>query len=239
MRIRTEKTSYQCDEASPACSQCVKTKRTCPGYRAHFDLIIRDETQSTRQRVLRQQHPAAKASHPTNLESSGPITFQEAFESSKAASLPLLLGPDPSSIEDLAVCRFFSNFILVPRHREAFRGFLDVLPPLFSDAPSESVLAVATSAVSLAIAGGDFRCSRESILSRKQVGKAMIMIHKAIEDPIESLKDETLLAVLILSLFEVSRPFLSLYILRALVFVQLHRQIVKIPLWCFVSNAAF
>ena len=92
----------------------------------------------------------------------------------------------------------------MPRHHEAFRGFLQVLPQLFTNAPSGSALALATSAVSLAIAGGDPKCSRESILSRKHAGKAMSMIHKAIEDPVESLEDETLLAVLILGLYEVS-----------------------------------
>lgn len=107
---------------------------------------------------------------------------------------------------------------------------MDVLAPLFTNAPCGSVLALATSAVSLAIAAGDPKCFRESILSRKQVGKAMIMIHKAIEDPIESLKDETLAAVLVLGLYEVSQLVHSRYTLQAFVSVQLHRQTVKIPL---------
>ena len=220
----------QCDEATPACSQCVKSKRTCPGYPKRFDLILRDETQSTRQRVRRQQNLSPDASYSTDLESSYPTTFQEAFKSCREASfsatLPLLLGPDPSSLEDLAICRFFSNFVLIPRHHEAFQGYLDILPSLYTNAPSESALVLATSAVSLAIAAGDPRCSRESILSRKQVGKAMAMIHKAVGDPVESLTDETLLAVLILGLYEVSRLVHSSHTLRALVSVQLHRQTV-------------
>ena len=107
---------------------------------------------------------------------------------------------------------------------------MDVLPALFTDAPIGSALALATSAVSLAIAAGDPKCTRESILSRKKVGTAMSMIHKAIEDPVESLKDETLLAVLVLCLFEVSQLFHSQYTLRALVSVQWRRQTVQRPL---------
>lgn len=119
--------------------------------------------------------------------------------------LPLLLEPSPSSLEDLAVCKFFSNFVLVPHHHEAFRGILDVLPPLFNIAPSGSVLALATSAVSLAIVGGSPFRPREAILSRQKFGKALIMARQAIDDSVESLKDETLLAVLVLSLYEVSK----------------------------------
>ena len=55
----------------------------------------------------------------------------------------------------------------------------------------------------------------------------MSMIHKAIEDPVESLKDETLLAVLVLCLYDVSPLFHRLYTLRALVSIQFHRKTAK------------
>ena len=112
-------------------------------------------------------------------------------------NLAVLLGPNPSNREDLAICSFFTNFVLVPRHHEAFRGFLDGLPSLFSNAPVGSVLALATSAVSLAIVGGHPTCHFEAALSQQAFGKALVMTRKAIQDPIESLKDETLLAVLV------------------------------------------
>ena len=126
---------------------------------------------------------------------------QEAFMTWSAANLsstsPLLLGPDPSNIEDLAICRFFTNFVLIPRHQEAFRGFLEALPPLFNKAPSGSVLSLATSAVALAIIGGNPSYPQEAMLSQKRLGKALMTAHEAIADPVDSLKDETLMAVLV------------------------------------------
>lgn len=114
-----------------------------------------------------------------------------------SSTSPLLLGPNPSNIEDLAICRFFTNFVLIPRHHEAFRGFLDALPPLFNAAPSGSVLSLATSAVSLAIIGGNPSYPREAMLSQQRLGRALMMAHEAIADPVDSLKDETLMAVLV------------------------------------------
>ena len=191
----------QCDEAKPACSQCLKSKRICPGYTAQFDLILRDQTRSTRRRVQRQQNQLAKPTIPEEDGLSRLDAVQEAFMTWSAANLsstsPLLLGPDPSNIEDLAICRFFTNYVLLPRHHEAFRGFLDALPPLFNRAPNGSVLSLATSAVALAIIGGNPSHPREAILAQKRLGKALTMAHEAVADPVDSLKDETLMAVLV------------------------------------------
>ena len=131
-------------------------------------------------------------------------SFNEESAASFETAFTLLFEPNSSTLEDLAVCSFMSNFVLIPRHREAFRGFLDALPTLFNNAPNGSVLPLATSALSLAIAGGRSSCSREAILSAKNFGKALVETNKAIRDPVESLKDETLMAVLVLSLYEVS-----------------------------------
>jgi len=41
----------QCDEARPACGQCRKSSRVCPGYVAEFDLIFRNETTAVKRRI--------------------------------------------------------------------------------------------------------------------------------------------------------------------------------------------
>ena len=35
---------YQCDQAIPACRQCIKSKQNCPSYRNEVDLMFLDET---------------------------------------------------------------------------------------------------------------------------------------------------------------------------------------------------
>lgn len=43
-QCRTRK--IRCDQAQPACSQCVRAKRECPGYRDQLSLMFRDESKS-------------------------------------------------------------------------------------------------------------------------------------------------------------------------------------------------
>ena len=56
------------DEALPACSQCVESRRTCPGYIQHFDLVVRDQTQSIRLKAKRKRvgHDSAPGPNPAN-----------------------------------------------------------------------------------------------------------------------------------------------------------------------------
>lgn len=59
---------------------------------------------------------------------------------------------------------------------------------------------------------------QERLLSRHKFGNALVSAHTALNDPQESVKDETLMAVLILGLYEV----------RSSVSIQL---IMRTPLW--------
>ncbi|KAJ5304021.1 uncharacterized protein N7443_003681 [Penicillium atrosanguineum] len=42
----------RCDQARPACWECTRTKRECPGYRDELSLMFRDETESVARKVL-------------------------------------------------------------------------------------------------------------------------------------------------------------------------------------------
>jgi hypothetical protein len=44
-------TVLQCDKVRPECSQCVRVKVSCSGYRDLQDLIFRDETKAIQQRI--------------------------------------------------------------------------------------------------------------------------------------------------------------------------------------------
>ena len=159
---------------------------------------MRDQTRSTQEKVERQQqqqqHRWTVSPPPRRSEDE---ELQPCNQAALAAAYPLTLELRPSSPEDLAICKFFSNFVFVPRHHEAIRGFLECLPSLFSRAPSGSVVPLATSAVSLIVIAGDPRRPHERMLSRKRFGTALMMVRKAVEDPIQSIKDETLMAVLV------------------------------------------
>ena len=175
---------------------------------------MRDQTRRTQEKVHRQRVQHLKASRLEGNENPVALEDNHSFRARNwpafSAVFPLALQPSPSTLEELSISRFFSNFVLVPRHHESIRGFLDCLPPLYNTTPEGSVLHLATLALSLAINGSHPSCRTEAILSQKFFGEALVMTNSAVQDSIDSVKDETLMAVLLLSLFEVSAFLISM-----------------------------
>lgn len=105
--------------------------------------------------------------------------------------------------EQEAICAFFLDFVLLPRHPDSVQGHLEHLLPLYANTTSESPLSLATSSVALVISGGSPSRRSDQQLGRTIFGRALRKTSAAIRNPIESKKDETLMAVLLLGLFEV------------------------------------
>lgn len=224
-------TRLQCDEKTPACTQCLNTKRTCPGYVSRIDLVLRDQTKSVRRKAQRKKagQPAngtttsAQDSTPNqnrsfNSQRSSFLTEEfpshsftadsDAFAThalTKRASSSSTDGAVPRISNDFpeqqAICAFFLDFVLLSRHPDSVRGHLEYLLPLYTKAGAESPLRLATSSVALTIAGGQKDGAKA--LGREFFGKALKRTSIAIRDPVDSFKDETLMAVLLLGLFEV------------------------------------
>lgn len=115
-------------------------------------------------------------------------------------SLPKSFHDSP---EEQAVNGFFLNYVLIPRHPHSRRGYLDCLLPLYQNARHDSLLSLATTAMALAIEGGSPSTAHYRQLSHSFFGRALVKTSRAIRDPVESIKDETLMAVLLLSFYEV------------------------------------
>ena len=225
---------FQCDEGLPACSQCVKSRRICPGYIHRFDLVLRDQTQSIRLKAQRKK--AGKNSRAGLIASDGAKCSESVVEplgpQSRCTSLvPRGYSSSSSPEPSQAVCRessldnasyvnpipralcedpiqpavnaFFDGFSMCNRHPDSQRGMVELLLPLYSSSPHDSLISLATSSVALAAVGGAYRRSAYYKLGYTLFGKALQMTKAAIDDPIESLTDETLITVLLLGLFEV------------------------------------
>lgn len=219
----------------PACSQCVKTRRVCPGYIQHFDLVLRDQTQSVRFNADRKR--AGKKS-PVRLNASDPAKCSKSLvkplepqtsctsliprpcsdssspeplqivcressldNASDVDSIPRALCEDPIQ---QAVNAFFGEFMMFNRHPDSQRGIVELLYPLYKSCHHDSLISLATSSVALAAVGGAHRRSTYYTLGYAIFGKALQMTKTAIDDPVESLSDETLITVLLLGVFEVS-----------------------------------
>lgn len=208
----------QCDEAVPDCSQCINTKRQCPGYIARFDLVLRDQTKAVRRKAQlkkQQQDEGPKLPSPPQSASSDEPTSTTTWaivnpggDTSRALAkryssnepVPRMFNDFP---EQQAICAFFLDFVLLPRHPDSVQGHLEHLIPLYANTNAESPLSLATSSVALMISGKSPNRRNDQQLGRTIFGKALRKTSAAIRNPAESRKDETLMAVLLLGLFEV------------------------------------
>ncbi|KAF1848216.1 uncharacterized protein K460DRAFT_364186 [Cucurbitaria berberidis CBS 394.84] len=101
-----------------------------------------------------------------------------------------------------AIPFFFKNFITLPQQAESTRGYLEYLVPLYNRARSTSVLHLATTAVAMATCGqypGRQDLLRQAVLT---YGKAIKKLNDDLKDPAMSKSDETVLAILMFSLYE-------------------------------------
>ncbi|CAK7207346.1 hypothetical protein SEUCBS139899_010156 [Sporothrix eucalyptigena] len=207
----------KCDEAKPACNQCVRTGRTCPGYKSKIDLLFRNETGASaaekRARTTARKKAAAALrgrqtgrAGPSTVGRSGQdgsTTLPARTASDRAgstdsdspddsltkASLRYVvshrrlgsgnsyrnefgIGNDgdndtlnnssclagssrsyygsivpalPVPPDELAVCHFFSNFVLVP-FQGTGRGYMDFLVPMMKASESPTSLYASVSA---------------------------------------------------------------------------------------------
>ena len=213
--------SVQCDEQRPACTQCTNTNRVCPGYAHLFDLVLRDQTEAVTRKAQRNRKRGPANVKATSNAAGESVTAvvpglsdrQRTFRttSSYIASPtysgyllpPSLPKPFNDSPEEQAINGFFQNYVLIPRHPHSRRGYLDCLLPLYQNARHDSLLSLATTAMALAIEGDPLSKAHYRKLSQSFFGRALVKTGRAIRDPVESIKDETLMAVLLLSFYEV------------------------------------
>jgi hypothetical protein len=102
-----------------------------------------------------------------------------------------------------AVPFFFKNFVSLPQQADSMRGYLELLVPLYNQARPSSTLHMATNAVALAACGN--YPGRQDLLREAAAayGKALRKLNDDLKDPVMSKSDETVLAILLFSLFEV------------------------------------
>lgn len=123
-----------------------------------------------------------------------------AFTSLTNSVPPVITLPSESE----AIPFFFNNFINLPQQQESIRGFLELLNPVYSRARPSSALYLATNAVALACVGNYPGRSKQLNEAMDTYGRAIRRLIRDVEDPVTSKLDETILATLVLSLYEVS-----------------------------------
>jgi hypothetical protein len=101
-----------------------------------------------------------------------------------------------TSLQDRAKAAFFSNYVF-----EGSKSY-DFLRPFYSSSESDTPLSASLEATSLAFFAHQANASPAAIQGRKHYVSALSLVHQAISCPLTATKDSTLLATMVLDLYE-------------------------------------
>ncbi|KAF2101785.1 hypothetical protein NA57DRAFT_64483 [Rhizodiscina lignyota] len=197
----------KCDEARPACGNCKKSGRECPGYPDEFDLIFRNETSATKKRAQKASNRnRSNTSFSRSLFERAALDPKFPFFDIDCSSPSFWVSSIPAgleySVEAAATSFFFRNFVYLPLNSGSGRGYLEYLIPMYNQASSDSPLQLATHAVALSALGNYPGNSRLKVDARKAYGRALNKINEAIQDPLTAASDHSLMTILMFSLYE-------------------------------------
>ena len=210
---RNQTDTAQCDQKLPACGQCIRKKKTCPGYRSEADLIFRVENDHAASLVAgrksRRRSSPPPRPHVSARSSPGRVAqdFSESVQS--PSTVVSFAGPDqPPNFRTLlptlgerASCFFIANYIL--ESSDVSYGFMEYLPPIVGY-QSGSMLSTVIECLGLAamsnVAGSQ---APATIVARRKYGEALSMVNRALQTPEIVTEDQTLLSVMLLGVYEV------------------------------------
>ncbi|KAJ5947267.1 hypothetical protein N7466_000282 [Penicillium verhagenii] len=163
-----------CDRRRPSCSQCIRIRKECTGYRDPEALRIVDQTTEVSLKV--QAHR-------------------------KQSSPPRIPTP-PISLDDHVMSHIF-NYWVGTNQAQGAQGMIWYLPALLRKDPSPALRASITALGLASISGRQEQpIPKSSRLVVEAYGTALCAINDALKDPAMATSDSTLIAVSVLSLYE-------------------------------------
>ncbi|KAF3388711.1 hypothetical protein F1880_003342 [Penicillium rolfsii] len=170
---------FSCDQRRPHCGQCIRMREACPGYRDEWDLVFRDQTDQTIQRTKKKRARSATAAG--------------AHDASPARGL----SPSPNEI---GINYFLRNFVI--GSQSSSRGYLNYIPSVYVNGDEHPTLVASLAAAGLVALANSTQQPELASHAREKYLEAIHNINTALASPIESVKDSTLMAVILLGLFE-------------------------------------
>ena len=207
---------FQCDQTCPTCKRCLKAAIVCSGVLKVTDVLFRDETVKVTQRAS-QTHQIQLDTSISNTDHFGPntsfrpssdarslsaadLTAQKTFTNAvrlRQAALPTPLQNLYLSGELIMTQNFFEQIVMD-------QTWLSFLPQLYYRTTNKLTINHAIHAASLflfANKSGDYAAMNAA---RRSYGRSLTLLQTTLLDPLERVKDETLCAILLLHLINVS-----------------------------------
>ena len=161
----------------------------CPGYSEGLDLVLRNQNSVAKAGVDRRQKRGQSRPHSPDVLS---------YTSHS------LHNPMATQEHEQALCFFLSSWVHYTSDPSAESGILEVLPSLYSNTRIGSPLCLSVAAFTrLQFNKFERGVSRgESFTIKRLYGLALAATSQALQDPVELLTDETLMAVCLLGFYE-------------------------------------
>jgi hypothetical protein len=134
------------------------------------------------------------------LEERTDTFLTDPWEMETKLGMNLSLSNTPSEIT--AIPYFFRKHVLMHRHLDTQRGFLELLPQMFDEARPSSLLHKATYALALGAMSNAYKSPVMRCEARKNYGRALQELGAAIQNPSMATSDEVLMSILLFSLYE-------------------------------------
>ncbi|CAD0081641.1 unnamed protein product [Aureobasidium vineae] len=186
----------KCDLRPGGCGRCANAHRQCPGYPQQEGLRILDQSAEVVAKVLgvrsKGQTPEAVDDFDISFQPESPLgsdRFSSAAHSSSAISAHV--SPPPMDSEDLSLAFFFKNCVI---NHHVYHTCVHE--------PDNKHLIASIKAFGIANLSKHYSDRRLLISAQHQYATALNLTNLALRDPSQVKRDETLLAILVLTNYE-------------------------------------
>ncbi|KAI0513040.1 hypothetical protein F5B22DRAFT_637411 [Xylaria bambusicola] len=184
----------KCDEKKPQCGRCAKARRLCPGYPDTKQVIFRsvNEGLASKGKAAR---PLRTRTHNTSAAS------DHAGDLASDSCIPQLLAQPSEAWDTRAISHFLYHYTSSATKDSS--GYLGFLSDLLSNSPSVPYLKSAVLAAGSASLANITGLVYLQITAEKHYGETLRCISSALKNPLEASSDATLVAIIILQMYEV------------------------------------
>ncbi|PMD43914.1 hypothetical protein L207DRAFT_552359 [Hyaloscypha variabilis F] len=200
----------RCDLSKPSCSQCIRAKRTCPGYRE--GLIIHDESQtlSTKYSGGSEQNKSPRSSRNSSVFSDDESTssIARSYDDSRLerdiepqAGFYPLTSPPGISAEDQATTFFFGNYVS-SRNMLNTCGNYQYLPTIYSNQPVGTALRQVIAAIGLAGLANFWKAPNIMAQANRAYSIALQTVNVSLGKIEEAKSDQTVVTIMLLAQYE-------------------------------------
>lgn len=178
-----------CDLKEQGCSSCRRAKLICHGYRDTEALRVADESSAVQRKI----HNLSSKSDPKSHSLTSQLSEARTHIFNLTETIPQsMVIPTLNQATDL----FYYNYVF-----GAFKPF-EFLRTFYSSMPMDDHLTASMDAVALAYLDYQHHTPNAQIEARQHYVTALRLMNKAIQDPQLAMKDSTILAILLLDLYE-------------------------------------